>query len=80
MNENGERQRDRVDIKKREDQDVRPRLLTVEQAAVYLNIAVRTLYNRTGPNAINPFPVQPKRIGRSLRFDRRELDNFIDGL
>ena len=59
---------------------VMPRLLTVAQAAEYLNISARSLYNRTGPRAKNPFPVRPKRIGRSLRFDKQELDRFIASL
>ena len=56
------------------------RLLTVQQTAKFLGLAVRTLYNRTGPNAKNPFPVKPKRMGRAIRFDRRELEKYVDSL
>jgi predicted DNA-binding transcriptional regulator AlpA len=53
-------------------------LLTTKQAARLLNISDRTLYNRTAPNAKNPFPVKPIRIGRSVRFDIEDLKKFIE--
>ncbi len=56
------------------------RLLNVVEAAAYLGLAPRTLYNRCAPKAPDPFPVHPKRIGKSLRFDVRDLDRFIDSL
>ena len=60
------------------EKEVTPRLLTVKQAAQYLNVAPRTLYNKSAPGAKDPFPIRPTRIGRSLRFDRRDLDSYID--
>lgn len=56
------------------------RLLNVEEAAIYLGLSARTLYNRCAPKAADPFPVKPKRVGKALRFDIRELDRFIDSL
>ena len=56
------------------------RLLTINETAKYLGIAPKTLRNRLGPRAQNPFPVKPKRIGRRVLFDIRALDDFIDSL
>ena len=56
------------------------RLMSVEEAAEYLNVSPRTLYNRIAPKARNPFPVRPKRIGKLVRFDRGQLDQWIDSL
>ena len=55
-----------------------PRLLTVDLAAQYLGLAPKTLRNRLGPRAEDPFPVKPKRIGRKLLFDRMDLDAYAD--
>ena len=56
------------------------RLMSVEEAAEYLNVSPRTLYNRIAPKAKNPFPVRPKRIGKLVKFDRIQLDEWIDSL
>jgi predicted DNA-binding transcriptional regulator AlpA len=56
------------------------RLLTIPQSARYLGIGVQTLYNRIAPGAKDPFPIKPKGIGRLRRFDREDLDAFIDSL
>ena len=60
--------------------DIQPRLLNVKQAARYLSIAPKTIRNRIGPRAPNPFPVKPKRIGKRVLFDRKDLDRFVDSL
>lgn len=54
------------------------RLLSVGEAAEYIGISPRSLYNRTGPKSKNPFPVKPKRVGKLVKFDKRELDEWID--
>jgi hypothetical protein len=59
---------------------VKPRLLSVEQAAGYLSISPKTIRNRLGPKAPHPFPVKPKRIGRRVLFDVRDLDSYVDSL
>lgn len=69
--------------KPREDEEmpgIIKRLLSVPETAKYLNISERTIYNGTGKNAKKPFPVRPKRIGGSIRFDRYELDRWLEGL
>lgn len=59
---------------------VNPRLLKIEDAARYLGIAAKTLRNRLGPRAQHPFPVKPKRIGRRVLFDIKDLDAFVNAL
>ena len=54
------------------------RLLTVAETAVYLGISPRTIYNRIGRKAKNQFPVTPIRIGSSIRFDKKDLDEYIE--
>jgi predicted DNA-binding transcriptional regulator AlpA len=56
------------------------RLLSVEETAEYLGISPRSLYNRTAPKSRNPFPVKPKRIGKLVKFDINDLDQYIETL
>lgn len=56
------------------------RLLTVAEAGRYLGLSPRTLYNRCAPKAVDPFPVRPKRVGKAVRFDIRDLDAYVDSL
>jgi predicted DNA-binding transcriptional regulator AlpA len=56
------------------------RLLPVNEAAEYLGLAPKTLRNRLGPKAPDPFPVKPKKIGKKVLFDIRDLDAFVDSL
>jgi hypothetical protein len=62
------------------DKKLKRRLLPINESAFYLGIAPKTLRNRLGPRAENPFPVRPKRIGRKVLFDLEDLDAFVDGL
>jgi hypothetical protein len=59
---------------------LRPRLLSVEGAAKYLSISPKTIRNRLGPKAPDPFPVKPKRIGKRVLFDVEDLDAYVDAL
>ena len=56
------------------------RLLSVSEAAEYLGIAARTIYNAVAPKAPNPFPVKAKRIGKKVLFDINDLAAFADSL
>ena len=56
------------------------RLLSAEETAIYLGISVRTIYNQTGRKAKVKFPVRPKKVGKLLKFDIRELEAYIDSL
>jgi len=52
----------------------------VREAAEYLGLSERTVYNMTGRKSKRKFPVKPKRIGKLVKFDVHDLDKFIDGL
>ena len=55
-------------------------LLTIKLAAKYLGISPKTIRKRLGKKAPNLFPVKPKRIGKRVLFDIKDLDIFIDSL
>lgn len=57
-----------------------PRLLSIEQSALFLGISPKTIRNGLGPRAKKPFPIRPKRIGRRVLFDRKDLDQYVDCL
>jgi len=56
------------------------RLLSVEEAATYLGLSPRTIYNQVHRKTKNPFPVKPKRIGKLVKFDLKELDEYIKSI
>lgn len=60
--------------------EITPRMLPVPEAASYLGIAIKTLRNRIGARAPNPFPVKPKHIGGKVLFDKKDLDGYLDSL
>lgn len=60
--------------------NVDKRLLSVEEAAHYLGISPRTIYNQIGPKAKKRFPVKPRRIGKLVKFDIKDLQNYVDSL
>lgn len=57
-----------------------PRLMDVSTAAAYIGMAERTLRNGLSRKAEEPFPVKPKRRGRKVLFDRKDLDAYADSL
>jgi len=59
---------------------IKPRLLSIEETAAYLSISPKTIRNRLGPKAPDPFPVNPKRVGKRVLFDIKDLDKYIDTL
>lgn len=56
------------------------RLLNINETAAYLGLSPRTIYNGIAPKSRKPFPVKPKRIGKLVRFDIRDLDQYVDSL
>ncbi len=56
------------------------RLLSVEEAAAYLGLSPRTLYNGIAPKAKHPFAVRCKRIGKLVKFDIRDLESYVESL
>jgi hypothetical protein len=63
-----------------EIQKVKPRALSVKDAAEYIGLAPKTLRNRLGRRAKNPFPVRPRYYGGKPLFLIEELDNFLENL
>ena len=57
-----------------------PRLLDIQQTAEYLSIAPKTIRNGLGPKAVKPFPIKPKRFGKRVLFDKKDLDHYVDTL
>jgi hypothetical protein len=62
------------------DGDRWPRLLGVELAATYLGLSPKTIRNGLARDAERPFPVKPKRYGRRVLFDIRDLDAYVDAM
>jgi predicted DNA-binding transcriptional regulator AlpA len=60
--------------------DNKKRFLSVKETAEYLNISPRTIYNKTGRKAKVKFPVRPKRVGRCVRFDIKDLNEYVASL
>jgi hypothetical protein len=60
--------------------EVKPRMLTVRESARYLGVAEKTMRNRLGPRAKNPFPIKAKHIGGKVLFDVKDLDTYLDQL
>ena len=56
------------------------RLFSVEEAARYLGISPRTIYNQIGRRAKKKFPVKAKRVGKLVKFDIRDLESYIESL
>ena len=56
------------------------RLYSVEEAAHYLGLSPRTIYNGVAPKSKNPFGVKPRRIGKKVLFDIKDLNRYIDSL
>jgi predicted DNA-binding transcriptional regulator AlpA len=60
--------------------EITPRMLSVDETAKYIGLAVKTIRNRIGPKATKPFPIKPKRIGSRVLFDIKDLDAYLDKL
>ena len=56
------------------------RLLSVEEAAQYLGLSPRTIHNAVAPKSKRPFPVKPKRVGKLVKFDIRDLERYVESL
>lgn len=56
------------------------RLFRVVEAAEYLGIAPRTIYNGIGPRTKTPFPVRHKKQGKVVLFEKEDLDRYADSI
>ncbi len=57
-----------------------PQLMTLTEVAALLKLSPKTLYTRVARRAKRPFPVRPRRIGRTLRFDAAEIAAYLKSL
>lgn len=62
------------------EREIKPRMLSVDETARYIGLASKTIRNRIGPRAADPFPITPKRIGGRVLFDVKDLDAYLDSL
>ena len=62
------------------NQSIQKRLLSVEEAARYLGLSPRTIYNAVAPKSKKPFTVKPKRVGKLVKFDVRDLERYVDSI
>jgi len=67
-------------MRKTNRREIKPRMLSVDEASRYVGLATKTIRNRIGPKAKTPFPVKPKHIGGRVLFDIKDLDVYLDGL
>ena len=56
------------------------RLWSAKETAEYFGISIRTLYNQTGRKSKVKFPIKPKRIGKLLKFDGQECEEYVDSI
>jgi excisionase family DNA binding protein len=56
------------------------RLYSVKEAAMYLGISPRTIYNSMGKNSKQRFNVPFKRYGKKILFEGKDLDAWADSL
>jgi excisionase family DNA binding protein len=53
------------------------RMLGVKELSGYLGLSPQTIYNKLSAGT---FPIKTKRLGRLLKWDRRDLDRYLDKL
>ena len=57
--------------------DMEKRMLSIQEVSTYLGLSPQTIYNRLSAGT---FPIKTKRIGRRLKWDRRDVDRYLDKL
>jgi predicted DNA-binding transcriptional regulator AlpA len=53
------------------------RMLSIKDLSAYLGVSPQSIYNRLSAGT---FPIKTKRIGRRLKWDRRDVDHYLDKL
>lgn len=56
---------------------VERRMFGMKELTAYLGLCPQTIYNQLSAGT---FPVKAKRIGRRLKWDRRDVDRYLDRL
>jgi len=59
---------------------VEKRLYSVKETAAILNISPRSIYNAIHRRSSRPFPIKPKRVGRLVKFDIKDIEAYLDSL
>jgi excisionase family DNA binding protein len=57
--------------------DIERRMFGIQELADYLGLSRQTVYNKL---CAGTFPIKTKRIGRRLKWDRRDVDRYLDQL
>lgn len=52
-------------------------MLSIRDLSDYLGVSPQTIYNRLSAGT---FPIKTKRIGRRLKWDRRDVNHYLDKL
>lgn len=60
----------------RNGSETSPQLATPQEVAAFLRVPLSFIYKRTGPAASDPIP--HRRVGRLLRFDLAEVQEWLD--
>jgi excisionase family DNA binding protein len=53
------------------------RMMNIKELADYLGLSAQTIYNKLSAGT---FPLKTKRIGRRLKWDRLDVDRYLDQL
>lgn len=53
------------------------RMFGINELADYIGLSPQTIYNRLSAGT---FPIKTKRIGRRLKWDRKDIDHYLDKL
>jgi predicted DNA-binding transcriptional regulator AlpA len=52
-------------------------MLGVKELSEYLGLQPQTIYNQL---SVGTFPIKTKRLDRRLKWDRRDVDHYLDKL
>jgi excisionase family DNA binding protein len=66
-----------ISIKKENKMSEASQLMTIKEAADYLRVSKRTIYNGIHRKSKKPFPIKARRVGRLIRFLKADLDTYI---
>ena len=55
-------------------------LLTINEVAEILQISPRSIYNQVRKKADKQFPIRVRRVGKLIRFDRKDVEKYIADL
>ncbi len=56
---------------------VERRMMDIQDLSAYTGLSRQTIYNKLSAGT---FPIKTKRIGRRLKWDRRDVDRYLDQL